>query len=384
MARYFRRKTVLAKIEATYALDPTPTEAANAVLLRNVSITPHKADYVDRDVVHNYLGHDEQLIVGQTVGISFEIEIAGSGTAGVAPAWGPLLRACGFSQLALAAAQAGTAQAGAAAAITLAAAASAVDEAYRGLRITTTGGTGTGQSRTISTYAGATKVATVSQAWTTPPDVTTTYSIGAQVAYLPVSSGLESVYIYFNMDGKQHKLAGCRGTLDIEMNAKSIPVFKVNMTGLYVAPTDAALAAVTLTGWTRPIGVNNTNTSGFTLHGYVGIMNALSIALGGNVVHRNLVGQEDVQLTDRAPTGKVGVEDVLLATKNYFTAVTAITLDAMDITHGIAAGNIVRLHTPKTQLTNPMFSDKDGIIGLDMDMRLVPNLGDDELVIQAA
>jgi len=40
----------------------------------------------------------------------------------------------------------------------------------------TTGGTGAGQYRTISAYNGSTQVATVSTAWTTIPDSTTTYA----------------------------------------------------------------------------------------------------------------------------------------------------------------------------------------------------------------
>jgi hypothetical protein len=39
-------------------------------------------------------------------------------------------------------------------------------------------GTGAGQQRTISTYVAATRVATVSSAWTTTPDTTSVYSIG--------------------------------------------------------------------------------------------------------------------------------------------------------------------------------------------------------------
>jgi len=39
-------------------------------------------------------------------------------------------------------------------------------------------GTGAGQQRTISTYVAATRVATVSSAWTTTPDATSVYSIG--------------------------------------------------------------------------------------------------------------------------------------------------------------------------------------------------------------
>ena len=71
----------------------------------------------------------------------------------------------------------GTAQAGGAATITLAATSSALNDFYNGATISITGGTGSGQARFISDYVGSTKVATVSVAWATPPDGTSTYTI---------------------------------------------------------------------------------------------------------------------------------------------------------------------------------------------------------------
>lgn len=71
-----------------------------------------------------------------------------------------------------------TAAAGGASTITFQAAlASPRDDWFNGATITTTAGTGAGQTRTVSDYVGATKVATVSSAWTTPPDGTTVFSI---------------------------------------------------------------------------------------------------------------------------------------------------------------------------------------------------------------
>jgi hypothetical protein len=54
---------------------------------------------------------------------------------------------------------------------------SSTDNAYNGMQIRLTGGTGAGQSRTIATYNATTAVATVSSAWATQPDGTTTYVI---------------------------------------------------------------------------------------------------------------------------------------------------------------------------------------------------------------
>lgn len=74
-----------------------------------------------------------------------------------------------------------TAAAGGASTITLDAGASADDDIYNGSTITITSGTGAGQSRIISDYNGTTQVATVSVAWTTPPNNTSVFSISSQV-----------------------------------------------------------------------------------------------------------------------------------------------------------------------------------------------------------
>jgi hypothetical protein len=75
----------------------------------------------------------------------------------------------------------GTAQAGASTTITLDSGASATDDIYNGSTVTINGGTGAGQVRVISDYVGSTKVATVSVAWATAPDNTSTFSVASQV-----------------------------------------------------------------------------------------------------------------------------------------------------------------------------------------------------------
>lgn len=73
----------------------------------------------------------------------------------------------------------GTAQGGTASTITLRAGASAVDDFYVGEEIYLPAGTGLGQqSRVITDYVGATKVATIAPDWETNPDNTSEYVVG--------------------------------------------------------------------------------------------------------------------------------------------------------------------------------------------------------------
>ena len=91
------QRLLLAEIESSYATDPTPTGADNAILVRSLEITPIQSDVVERELVRGFMGNFEALLAFQRVEISFEVELAGSGTAGTAPAWDPLIRACGCS-----------------------------------------------------------------------------------------------------------------------------------------------------------------------------------------------------------------------------------------------------------------------------------------------
>jgi hypothetical protein len=93
-----RRRLILAKIETTYATDSSPTGSSNAILVRNLEIQPLVAETVNRDLVRPYMGQADQLLAQTRVEVTFEVELAGSGTAGTAPAYGPVLRSCGLSE----------------------------------------------------------------------------------------------------------------------------------------------------------------------------------------------------------------------------------------------------------------------------------------------
>lgn len=98
MALLKRKGALLAKIETTYGTDPVPTGAANAVLFSDCTVSPMEMNTVDRANVRPYLGSNQQLPTGLYSKVDFTVEAAGSGALGTAPAWGPLLRACGFAE----------------------------------------------------------------------------------------------------------------------------------------------------------------------------------------------------------------------------------------------------------------------------------------------
>jgi hypothetical protein len=102
MSRYIRNTVVLAKPETTPGTDAVPTGADNAVLVSEVSITPLDAQNVARNNIRGYFGADEELVGLTSVRVSFTVELAGSGAAAAAPAWGNLLLGCAIAESVLA------------------------------------------------------------------------------------------------------------------------------------------------------------------------------------------------------------------------------------------------------------------------------------------
>ena len=97
MALLLRKRLILIETESTYGTDATP-DGADAVLVRDLDITPQQSDVVSRDLIRPYLGASEQLLANTRVECTFSVEFAGSGTAGTAPRYGKALQACGLSE----------------------------------------------------------------------------------------------------------------------------------------------------------------------------------------------------------------------------------------------------------------------------------------------
>lgn len=317
MALLFRKKAIFAKAETTYGTDATPTGAANAVLTKNMSITPIVANVIERDLDRPTLGNDTAIHDGVHVTCTFDVELAGSGVAPAAiadetdaPAWSALLQACGFN-----------------------------------LTVTPT---------TSSVFA-------------------------------PVSSSFESVTIYLNIADQLHSLTGCFGTVSFTMNAGELPMMSFSFTGLYNAPIaasgDSLLSTVDQSAYIQPVAVNDTNTTTATLYGQTLVMESCSIDMGVDVQYRNLVNDEKIIIVDRNPTGSISFEAPDVGTYNWFTNTLTDTPAALQIVHGTTAGNILTFDAPKVQVTEPSYSDSQGQVMINANMRLTYNTGDDELSI---
>lgn len=98
MAKSMKNMVLLAKLQSTVDVDPMPTGAADAIQCRAMTPTMISADFVERNNIRGYKGNFGQLVASVHREFDFEVELAGSGAAGTAPAYGSLLKACGFNE----------------------------------------------------------------------------------------------------------------------------------------------------------------------------------------------------------------------------------------------------------------------------------------------
>ena len=305
MPKKTRLRALLAKDEASYGTDPTPTGSANAILCTELSIEPIQSDEVSRDLIRSYLGNYDTLLANSRAQVTITVEMSGSGAKGTPPQISPLLTSCGLSE---------------------------------------------------------------------------TTSSGVSVTYVPISSGFDSCTIVYNADGIQHKLTGCRGTYSISCEVGSIPTITFVMTGLYNAPTDTTMPTCTFQNQADPLVFKQGNTSGFQFQGYSAALNSFSFEMNNEIVYRELVGgTKEVVLNNRAPSGTVQIENIPLATKNYFTSATSNLSGNNTFQHGQSDGNKVTVSMPKANITAPAYSSVDDIDMLDLAYTAVPNNGNDEV-----
>ena len=230
---------------------------------------------------------------------------------------------------------------------------------------------GSGTAGTAPRYGSALKACGFSE----------TVSSGTSVTYAPVSSSFSSVTIHYNVDGVRHIVTGCRGTFVLNAAVGEIPSIDFSFTGIYNAPTDTALPAVTYGNQATPLVFKNGNTSGFSLLSYSGALMNITMDVGNTLVYRELVGgTKEVLITDRAANGSVTIEAPTLAQKDYFTAaLTDSSLGNLAFLHGTTAGNKVQLTSSKVDIGDVAYGEADGVTMLEIPYSLVPSAANNEV-----
>lgn len=321
MGRPIRKTVILFKLETTYGTDSVPTGGANALVVSNMTINPLVANNVGRDVVTGNLGSTEQLVGTAYRETSFDIEIAGSGTPTTEAAWGPLMRACGFSP--------------------------------------SVGASFVSYSP-ISDISGISS--TSGSIW---------YYLDGQLHKLLGARGTFSIEMGVGEKPVfRFRFIGLDGGLTAAANVT--PTLTAWRTPLAVTDTntgDLLFGAI----YTAGTGV----VSGGTAYPSRG----LRLDIGNNVVFQPLLGSETVEIATREVTGQISLDLTAAQAVSFMTDVKANTLLALGFNHGTTSGNRVAIHAPAVQRINPGVEDLNGNALHTYQLRFVPVSGNDELRI---
>lgn len=138
------------------------------------------------------------------------------------------------------------------------------------------------------------------------------------VSYSPVSTGQESVTIYYFEDGARYDILGCMGNPNVNLPVGEIGMVEFTFTGHVVGPTDVALP----TGTFDAINPAPVIAGAFSAIGFSAVINALSMDLGNEIStpadFNAADGYSNVFIADNDPAGSFDPEaPLLLATKDF-------------------------------------------------------------------
>lgn len=298
MPRNVRDQVILAKIESVYGTDATPVGSANAILCSKPRITALSANNIDRDLQRPYFGGSEQLVGTRNVQCEFEVELAGSGTAGTAPAFGPLLRACALAETVSAA-----------------------------TRVDYTPITNGQESVTLYWYDSGVLHKMTGARGTAKFDLTS----GSRPVIMFSFTGIFSLPTTGTPSGVS---------------------FASFITPLAV--TDANTGDVTFGGTVSSSGAPA--ITGGTTYPSLG----LDVDLANSVQFTPLLGGETVDITQRALAGSIKIDLTAAQEVTFYGTVLNATLTAVSLIHGTTAGNKILVHQPSVQLYEPTKEEVNG------------------------
>jgi len=360
-----KNRLVLAKVETTAGTDASPGVSTDAILVEEPRGTPN-LELEQTNEVTGSLDSAQSIVGGGYGEHTYTIQAKGSGTAGTAPEYDPILQAAALARLDLAADQDDTAQAGDDAAITLASGATSND--LTGFVITLNGGTGEGQTRVITGYNGTSKVATVYPDWDVKPDSTSEYIVYKGNRYAPASTSLKTItsYLYKKNSGSGNaileKLVGAAANISFAIQTRQTGKFTATVRGQLVAPGDVANPVAATFDNTRPRPLLSADAF---LGGDRVCFRNFTLDLGNEVVQADCpgttFGYEPARVASRRIGGRINPQLVTLSSRNAFADLIAGTNKKLWLRWGDTAGNRISIYLPGISYTGKEDDDLDGV-----------------------
>jgi hypothetical protein len=318
-----RNSVVLAKVESTYATDPVPVVATDAVLSTVPQIS-NEGTVLERLITVGTLSPTAHVIGRKLVNCSFGVEFKSQTAALDGVSSNPI----------------------------------SLDDILRS--------------------AGFTPTYTVE---TAPPG-----SNDGFVIYAPRSTGLESATFYV-FPGKEvrHKITGAYTDFSIDIPAGGYAMMSCSVKGIYNTPTDTT-AGTPVTETDTPVAVTSIAAAFGAVSGLV-IRNmniSMNNEIVERADVNSAEGFKGLRLAGRKPMLKFRMEKEAVATWDIYGAWSAGTSYNTTFTIGSTAGKKILVTMPKLVLSSVKESDDAGIVMLDVEALCARNsdAGNDELTFK--
>ncbi len=204
--------------------------------------------------------------------------------------------------------------------------------------------------------------------------------LAAGQVYKPSTGATDTISLAIYQDGLLKKLAGAKGTFNLDLNAGQSGRVNFTFTGKYAAPTDVTILAPTYPTTVPPRFASATLTIGT----YVPKIATLTVDMNNEVIMRedstDVTGFIAAHITNRGVNGTIDPEAELIATYDMYGNFIAGTEAALQAVIG-ALNNRVTIDVPKMQIMAPRDEDRNGVLIHAFDWQANRNAaaGDDEI-----
>ncbi len=352
-----RKRQLAAKIEAVEGTAETLAAADAKLLVYNPKVSFDVA-MSERNPARPSFSNIGKIPGKRPAGLSFRIELRGSGVVTTAPEWGKLLQACGFGVNALKSMNIG-----------------AITNGPFQHGETITGGTSAAKGRVvINTANGATAILFVSISGTfvsaevitggTSTATATTSSIPSTVGneFKPISDNIPSLTQGSFEDGLRKLIKGSRGKVKYGFKSGKPVFMDFEFQGVEAGVTDTAfLANVTYENTKPPAFLSAL----FSVDAYSARIGEMDFDIANTLAVRDDVNDQrgilSFAITDRGVSGSFNPEMVSCATYDFHTKWFSGAEMIVDFTVGSVAGNKFRFYIPRVQYTKVEDEDRDGL-----------------------
>ena len=347
-------KTILIKMEpkGSYGEDPGGFVGSDAIRTMNLVRDRYAGQIVERPVDRKTMGSYSRINASPYVTMSFDVEYAPSAAAAGSPAYSKLLRICGLAESDVAA-EADPAEWAANQAI-----------AVGDKRKVTQGGKSTFYIATQAHQsADGNKPGTAGgNAYWNEYTKSTPHKL-----YKPLHEEFESATIVYFHNANKQIITGCRGTFSLAMTRQQIPQLSFEVMGLYNTPENAVPIKGDISAYQVPFPVGDDNTPDFVVKDKDDfLLSNFNLTLGNNVVYRDLVNGKEVQISNRASTFSMQIQEQKISTFDlnalFESHKGVIPYAPVRLRHGPKGKRQIEFFTDGLQVEKPNDVDSDEVL----------------------